>query len=76
MPPHRGLRGEGTSPGGRLRLRKNGGSCGRLLHEVLRVQVRALDTIVQHQGVSFRRITGACTLRVLFFVFVGTFLSS
>jgi hypothetical protein len=76
MPPHRGLRGEGTSPRGRLRLRKDGGGCGRLLDEVLRVQDWALDTIVQRQGVSFRRITRACTLRILLFVFIGTILSS
>jgi hypothetical protein len=75
MPPDWRLRGVGTSPGGRLRLRKNGGSCGRLLHEVLRVKVRALDTIVQHQGVSLRRITGARALRVLLFIFIGTILS-
>jgi hypothetical protein len=75
MPPNRGLRGEGTSPGGRLRLRKDGGGCGRLLHEIFMVQDWALDTIVQRQRVSFRRIARACTLRVLLFVFIGTFLS-
>ena len=62
MSPHWRLRGEGTSPGSRLRLRKDGGGCGRLLHEVLRVQDWALDTVVQRQGVSFRRITRACAL--------------
>ena len=70
MPPHRGLRGEGTSPGGRLRLRKDGSSCGRLFHEILRVQDWALDAIVQRQRVSFRRITRTCTLRVFLFVFI------
>ena len=75
MPPDWRLRGEGTSPGGRLRLRKDSGSCGRLLHKVLRVKDWALDTIVQRQGVSLRRITRARALRVLLFIFVGTFLS-
>ena len=75
VPPHWRLWGEGTSPGRRLRLRKNGGGCGRLLHEVLRVKDWALDTIIQRQGVSLRRITGARALRVLLFIFIGTILS-
>src|ERR1700684_517519 len=76
MSPHRGLRGEGTSPRGRLRLRKDGGGCGGLLHKVLVVQNWALDAVVQCQGVSFRRITRACILRVLLLLFIRTFLSS
>ena len=76
MSPHWGLWGEGTSPRGRLRLRKDGGGCGCLLHKVLVVQDWALDTVVQCQGISFRRITRTCTLRVLLFIFVRAFLSS
>jgi hypothetical protein len=75
MPPDWRLRGVRTSPGGRLRLRKNGGSRRRLLHEILRVKDWALDTIVQHQGVSLRRIAGARALRVFLFLFIGTILS-
>jgi len=77
MAPYRGLRRKGTSPRGRLCMRKDGSSSGRLFDEVLGVQNWALDiTIVQHQRVSLRRITRARTLRVLLIVFVGTLLSS
>jgi len=76
MAPYRGLRRVGTGPRGRLCLSEDGSSSGRLLDEVLGVQDWALDTIVQHQRVSLRRITRARTLRVLLIVFVGTLLSS
>jgi len=59
MPPYRGLWGERTSPGGGLSVRKDSSSGGRLLHDVFRVQDWALHTVVQRQGVSFRRIARA-----------------
>jgi len=74
MPPYRGLWGERTSPGGGLSVRKDSSSGGRLLHDVFRVQDWALYTVVQRQGVSFRRIARACTLRIILVVVVGTVL--